>query len=95
VIGHAPAHDLARGHGLDGGQVEEALAGRDVGEIGQPDRLGPLGREASPEQVRRDREVVPAGGRARRPPAPPAGGEPHLAHQPRDTPARTPPAVAA
>jgi hypothetical protein len=43
------------------------------------------------EQVRSDREIVPAVGGAGRPASPPAGGQAHLAHQPRDTPARMPP----
>jgi hypothetical protein len=95
VVGHAPADDLAGGQVLDGGQVEPALVGRQVGEVGEPDRVRPLGREAPPEEVRRDREVVPAVGGAGRPASPPAGGQAHLAHQPRHAPARVPPALAA
>jgi len=37
VVGHGPADDLARGHVLDRGQIQEALVGRDVGDVGQPD----------------------------------------------------------
>jgi hypothetical protein len=33
VVGHGPADDLARGHVLDRGQIQEALAGRNVREI--------------------------------------------------------------
>jgi hypothetical protein len=29
VVGHGPADDLARGHILDRGQIQEALLGRD------------------------------------------------------------------
>jgi hypothetical protein len=42
------------------------------------------------EQVRGDREVVPAVGGAGRPAASPPGRQPHRAHQPRDAPARVP-----
>jgi len=34
VVGHGPADDLARAHVLDRGQIQEALAGRDVGDVG-------------------------------------------------------------
>src|SRR3954471_11006248 len=37
VVGHGPADDLARGPVLDRGQIQEALLGRDVGDVGQPD----------------------------------------------------------
>src|SRR3712207_3266974 len=88
VIGHAPANDLARGHVLDGGEIEPALVGREVGEVGQPGCVGPLGGEALLEQVRGDREIVAAVSPARPWATPPAGGEPHLAHQPCNTSAR-------
>src|SRR4051812_45553159 len=78
---------------LDGGQVQPALAGRDVRDVGEPDRVRPLGREVLVEQVGGDREVVPAVGRPRRPSAAPAGGEPHLAHEPRHPLATDPDAL--
>src|SRR3712207_8623090 len=56
VVGHAPADDLARGQVLDRGQVQPALVGRQVGDVGEPHRVGPPGGEASPEQVGRDRK---------------------------------------
>jgi len=34
VIRHGPAHDLARGQILEGGQVEKALVGWNVGDVG-------------------------------------------------------------
>src|SRR5689334_12899077 len=67
VVGHGPADDLACGQVPYRGQVEPALAGRDVAEVGQPDRVRPVGREAPLEQVRGDRVVVPAVGGARDP----------------------------
>src|SRR3954466_15378390 len=59
------------------------------------DRVRPLGREVLVEQVGGDREVVPAVGRPRRPSAAPAGGEPHLAHEPRHPLATDPDALLA
>jgi hypothetical protein len=38
-------------------QVQPALGGPDVGEIGQPDPIGRAGREVAPEQVRRYRDT--------------------------------------
>ena len=46
MLRHRPADDLARGQVLDGGQVEPALVRRQVADVGQPDRVRPLGREA-------------------------------------------------
>jgi hypothetical protein len=83
MVGHRPADDLARGQVLDRGRVQPALVGRRVGDVGEPDRIGPLGGEAPVEQVRGDREVVPAVGGAGWPATPPAGRPAHLAHQPR------------
>src|SRR3712207_4790239 len=62
MVGHAPAHDLTGGHVLDRGQVEPALASRDVADIGQPDGIGMIGSKVPPEQVRRHRIVMPAVG---------------------------------
>ena len=33
VVRHGPAHDLACGHILNGGQIQETLTGRNIGEI--------------------------------------------------------------
>src|SRR5215207_10175709 len=58
----APADDLAGGHVLDRGQVQPALAGRDVADIGQPDGIGVIGSKVPPQQVRHHRIVMPAVG---------------------------------
>ena len=41
VLAHRPTHHLAGEQVEDHGQVEPALAGRDIGNIGQPDFIGP------------------------------------------------------
>src|SRR3954471_13453234 len=89
VIRHRPADDLARGQVLDRGQVQPALVRRQVGDVGQPDRVGPLGDEVAVEQVRGDRQVVPAVGGPRGPTAAPPRLPAHPAHPP---PAPTAPA---
>src|SRR3954447_18563111 len=90
VVGHGPADDLARGHVLDRGQIQEALVGRDVGDVGQPDLVRPVRGEVPRQQVRGDREIMAAvrgsGGTA----PGPAGRKPPLPHQSRDAPARMP-----
>src|SRR4051795_2852411 len=60
-----------------------------------PDGVGPLGDEGAVEQVGGDRQVVPAVGGPRRPPAAPPRLQAHLAHQPLDPPARVAPALPA
>src|SRR4051794_18792154 len=93
VVGHAPADDLARGHVLDRRQVQPALPGRDVRDVGQPDRVRLVGRELPVEQVGRDREAVAAAGRARD--AAPAARDRQaaLAHEPRHPLAADPDAL--
>jgi hypothetical protein len=54
---------------MDRGQIEPALIGLDVGYIGEPDPVRRSGGEVAVEQVRGDREVVPAVGRPH-PPGP-------------------------
>src|SRR6476469_7971479 len=90
VVGHGPADDLARGHVLDRGQIQEALVGRDVGDVGQPDLVRPVRGEVPRQQVRGDRETMAAVRGSGCTAAAPAGREPHLAHQPRDASARMP-----
>src|SRR3954447_1620262 len=90
VVGHGPADDLARGHVLDRGQIQKALVGRDVGDVGQPDLVRPVRGEVPRQQVRGDREIMAAVRGSGCTAAAPAGREPHLAHQPRDAPARMP-----
>src|SRR3954447_25914525 len=90
VVGHRPADDLARGHVLDRGQIQEALVGRDVGDVGQPDLVRPVRGEVPRQQARGDREIMAAVRGSGCTAAAPAGREPHLTHQPRDAPARMP-----
>jgi hypothetical protein len=45
VLAHCPADDLPGEQVEDHGQVEPALAGRDLCDIRQPDLIGLLGRE--------------------------------------------------
>src|SRR5882762_2184654 len=63
MIRHRPADDLAAVEVQDGGQIEPALIGLDVGDVGEPDPVRRSGGEVAVEQVRGDREVVPAIGR--------------------------------
>src|SRR5215217_8906029 len=95
MVRHGPADDLAGRHVLDRGQVEEALAGWDVRDIRQPDRVRTLGDEVTAEQVGGNRQVVPAIGRPGCPAAAPVGGQAHLAHQLLDPPSRMPPSLSA
>jgi hypothetical protein len=81
---HAPADDVAGEEVEHGGQVQPAVAGRDVGEIGQPDLVRRLGGEVVAEPIRRDWIAVAVVGRAHTPgqgrQAPQAGPT----HQPLD-----------
>src|SRR5258707_14445143 len=60
MIAHRPADDLAAVQVHDGGQIEPALIGLDVGDVGEPDPVRRGDGEVPIEQVRRDREVVTA-----------------------------------
>jgi hypothetical protein len=60
VIGHRPADNLARRHILEGGQIQKALVGRDVRDVGQPHGVGLLGHKGPTEPIRRNRQVVAA-----------------------------------
>jgi len=51
VFAHGPANHLAGEQVEDHGQVEPALAGRNVGDIRQPDLIGPLRDKILLEQV--------------------------------------------
>ncbi len=68
TLGHRPADDLHRGQILDGGEVEPAFVGWDVGDVSEPDRIGRGGFEVAVEQIGRDRMGVAAVGGDRRPP---------------------------
>jgi hypothetical protein len=62
MIAHRPADDPAAVEVHDGGQVEPALVGFDVGDVSKPDPVrGRCGKVAI-EQIGRDRQVVPAVG---------------------------------
>jgi hypothetical protein len=64
VISHRPADNLPRGQILDRREIQKSLAGRDIGDIGQPDGVGPDGAEIALKQVGNDRELVAAVRRA-------------------------------
>ncbi len=64
MLAHRPADDFSGEQIEDHGQVEPALAGRDVGDIRQPDLIGLLGHEIPIQQVGRDRQGMLAVGRA-------------------------------
>jgi hypothetical protein len=94
VRGGLPANDHAREDVVDEGQVEEPLAGLQVGEIAHPELVRALGDEAPLDQVRGPRRGLVDDGE----PAAPAAGlraaETVAAHQSLDAAARHPDAVA-
>src|SRR6266404_7688886 len=67
MIAHRPADDLAAVQVHDGGQIEPALIGLDVGDVGEPDPVRRGDGEVALEQIRGDREVVTAVGGAHPP----------------------------
>src|SRR2546423_8265338 len=64
MLAHRPADDLASEQVEDHGQVEPTFAGRDVGDIRQPDLIGPVGCEIPIQQVGGYRQGMLAVGRA-------------------------------
>src|SRR5256714_15094211 len=64
MLAHRPADDLASEQVEDHGQVEPTFAGRDVGDIRQPDLIGPVGYEIPIQQVGGYRQGMLAVGRA-------------------------------
>ena len=64
VPGHRPADDAAAEYVEDDGEVEEAGASRDVGDVRDPERVGPVGCEVALDEVG-PRRRHPAGGRRR------------------------------
>src|SRR5829696_6724930 len=52
VRGHRPTNDLARMGVQDEGQIEEAFPSRYVGDVRQPDPVGPTGHEVPAKQIR-------------------------------------------
>ena len=71
VLGHRPADHTAREEVEHDAQVEPPLRGPDIGEVRQPDAVGGRGGKVAPEQVRGNREGVPAVGCAPKPPLAP------------------------
>jgi len=62
VLAHGPANHLAGEQVEDHGQVKPALAGRNVGDIRQPDLIGPVRDKILLEQVCRHRQAMLAVG---------------------------------
>src|ERR1700739_3251982 len=62
MIRHRPADNPAAVQIHDGGQIEPAPIGLDVGDIGEPDLVRSGGAEAAVEQIRCGRQVVTAVG---------------------------------
>jgi hypothetical protein len=81
VVGHAPADDPPTVSVLDGGQVQPALPGAQVGQVGDPELVGLLGPDASLDEVIGDADT---GHRDRGPATLVAhkAGDPGLAHEP-------------
>ena len=63
--GHRPAHYPAAEHVEDDGELEEAAPGRDVRDVGDPERVGAVGRELALDEVRPLRRTGLASGRRR------------------------------
>jgi hypothetical protein len=66
MIRHRPADDPAAVEVHNGGQIEPALIGLDIGDVGEPDPVRRSGGEVAVDQVRSDREVVASVVRTRR-----------------------------
>ena len=81
---HSPANHLAGEQVEDHGQVEPALAGRNVGDIRQPDLIGPVCDNILLEQVCRHRQAMLAVGCAHAIAARGPSPEAVLAHDPFD-----------
>src|SRR5256886_5783237 len=64
MIAHRPADDLSAVQIHHGGQIEPALIGLDVGDVGEPNPVRRGGYEVALEQIRGNREVVTAVGGA-------------------------------
>src|SRR5919199_2945656 len=95
VIGHRPADDLARRQVLEGRQIHKALAGWNVGDVGQPHGIGSFGCEGVSEQIGSNRKVVAAvRGFWRGSPAS-ARLQAHVAHEPLNAPPRVLPPLPA
>jgi hypothetical protein len=82
IRAHGPTHDGAREEIEDDGQVQPALLGPEIGDVGDPRRVGRGDGEVPGQYVGGDGQLVIGGGRGSKP-APAAGTEPMLTHQPR------------
>jgi len=83
-LAHRPTNDFAGMQVQNGGEVQPAFAGRDVGQIRQPDLAGACGDKIASQSIGRDRVIVPAVSGSS---APRQGGKatkPGTAHQPLD-----------
>src|SRR3954471_3583142 len=85
MVVHGPAHDTAAVQIHDGRQIQPALVGPDKGDVGEPDLIAHGGREVPAEQVRRDREAMPAVGGAASSRPGRDGPNAMVAHLPLDT----------
>ena len=87
VFGHAPADDATRVGVLDGGEIEPALPGPQVGDVGDPEDAGGLGAKAALDEIVGDAN---AGDADRRAPTllGDQPGDPGLAHETLDALAR-------
>src|SRR5580700_2720973 len=93
MILHRPADDPAAVEVHDGSQIEPALIGLDVGDVGEPDPVRRGGREVPLDQVRGDRKIVAAIGGPHPPWPRHDGPDPVVAHQSLDAAAAHPAAL--
>src|SRR5215211_404346 len=88
MLRHRPAHDLARGQILDGREVQKALVGWKVRDVGQPHGVGALGFKGPAQPIGRNRQVM-AAVRGLGPASPTSLGlQAHVTHQPLDPTSR-------
>lgn len=83
VVGHRPADHLTREAIQHHGQLPPARPGRHLGDVGHPQRIGPLGGERAADQVRCWRSGRVAAGQAVAA-APVATDQPGRSPRPRD-----------
>ena len=93
VVAHGPTGDLAGCQVEDGSKAQPAFAGRDAGDVGQPDAARRRRDERLPQQVRRDRQAMAAVGGAW--PEPATGGRADAVAPRRSCDTRPRPAVLA
>src|ERR1700724_3462320 len=93
MIAHRPADNPAAVKVHDGGQIEPALIGLDVGDVGEPDGVRRGSDEVPIQQVRSDRKVVAAVGRPHPPWPRHDGPDAVMAHQSLDAAAAYPAAL--